>query len=146
MNKAIIYYYFYMFPFFCICFSFVHLGYERVYLPLCKVVDTLFHIQRDDKQSYNLPVSIFSASVLVLSTLNRYLLIRHCIVSAYVVVFVSSVLADSNSRFMFSRRRCHKQTHHHHRISVGLQRVYSHSMTIVQNFLFICYSLIIIIC
>ena len=94
----------------------------------------------------NLPVSIFSASVLVLSTLNRYLLIRHCIVSAYVVVFVSSVLADSNSRFMFSRRRCHKQTHHHHRISVGLQRVYSHSMTIVQNFLFICYSLIIIIC
>ena len=23
------------------------LGYERVYLPLCKVVDTAFHIQRD---------------------------------------------------------------------------------------------------
>ena len=24
------------------------LGYERVYLPLCKVADTPFHIQRDD--------------------------------------------------------------------------------------------------
>ena len=24
------------------------LGYERVYLPLCEVADTFFHIERDD--------------------------------------------------------------------------------------------------
>ena len=30
------------------------LGYERVYLPLCKVADTLFHIQGDEVLFFNL--------------------------------------------------------------------------------------------
>ena len=31
-----------------IVYVFCNLGYERVYLPLCKVADTPFHIQGDD--------------------------------------------------------------------------------------------------
>ena len=40
--------------------SYCPLGYERVYLPLCKVADTPFHIQGDD-MFYNCFSGIFEA-------------------------------------------------------------------------------------